>query len=262
MADFKLTDQWNNSIESWWKKHKSADTVDWRNERGVLPPVTHITRPICVSTAICEAVSSQYYIRIGEMHLLSRESIASGVFKERALKARMLRDVAERNSVLWRMGEMKPDCDISLEDGLRHAMKLGIPLEEDWPLDSSVWPVGDLKSFKISDYKEVDRKDTVTIKHMLRQFPLLCDVMVGRKFDKYSTGIYRKETRGLQRHAMILVGWELCEESEDEEDGGQEECWIVMNSWGETWGQKGFAYLGMNILSSVFYPVIIPPELC
>lgn len=65
------------------------------------------------------------------MHSLSRESIVLGVFKEMALKARMLRDVAERNSVLWKMGGMKPDCDISLEDGLKCAMKFGIPFEEE-----------------------------------------------------------------------------------------------------------------------------------
>ncbi|CAN6693402.1 unnamed protein product [Malus baccata var. baccata] len=43
MADFKLTDQWNNSIEA-WEKLKSVDTVNWRNERCVLPLVPHIIR--------------------------------------------------------------------------------------------------------------------------------------------------------------------------------------------------------------------------
>ncbi|KAM1753120.1 hypothetical protein ACFXTI_005441 [Malus domestica] len=103
MADFKLIEQWNNSIEAWWEKLKSVDTVDWRNERE---------------------------------RVLYRE------FSRKALKARMLRDVSERNSVLWKIGGMKPDCDISLEDGLQYAMKFGISLEQEWPLDSSVQPVG------------------------------------------------------------------------------------------------------------------------
>ncbi|KAM1531535.1 hypothetical protein ACFX15_005389 [Malus domestica] len=113
MTDFKLSDQWNNSIEAWWEKLKSVDTVNWRNERCVLPPYQH------------NIISPR------EIHSLSQESIVLGVFKDRALKARMLRDVAERNSVLWKMGVMKPDYDISLEDGLRYAMKFDIPLEEE-----------------------------------------------------------------------------------------------------------------------------------
>ncbi|KAM2899350.1 hypothetical protein FF1_005594 [Malus domestica] len=148
MTDFKLTDQWNNSIEAWWEKLKSVDTVNWRNERCVLPPYQH------------------NIIFPREIHSLSQESIV--VFKDRALKARMLRDVAERNSVLWKMGVMKPDYDISLEDGLRCAMKFGIPLEEEWHLDSSVRPVENLESFKIVDYKKVDQKYVSTILKDLR----------------------------------------------------------------------------------------------
>ncbi|KAM0995555.1 hypothetical protein ACFX13_005721 [Malus domestica] len=167
----------------------------------------------------------------------------------------MVRDEAERYDELLNMGKMKPDCDISIEDGLRYVTRFGIPFEERWPLGTNR-PEGDLQAYKVADYSQIGAKDRVTIKHMLRHFPLICDMIVGPAFDNYSTGIYKKELtrRGKIRHAMVLVGWGVTED-------GQTEYWILMNSWGDNWGQQGFAYVDINSLSSVFYPIIIPPEL-
>ncbi|KAM2251027.1 hypothetical protein ACFX1S_005717 [Malus domestica] len=68
-------------------------------------------------------------IFVPERCIHSQERVLYREFSRKALKARMLRDVAERNSVLWKMGGMKPDYVISLKDGLQYAMKFGIPLE-------------------------------------------------------------------------------------------------------------------------------------
>ncbi|RXH85207.1 hypothetical protein DVH24_041975 [Malus domestica] len=136
MTDFKLIGQWNNSIEAWFMYQHNI-------------------------------------IFVPERCIHSQERVLYREFSRKALKARMLRDVAKRNSVLWKMGGMKPDCDISLKDGLQYACSAS----------------GDLKSFKIVDYKKVGQKDVVTIKHMLLAFPLLCDVMSTiLKDSRFSTG--------------------------------------------------------------------------
>lgn len=55
----------------------------------------------------------------------------------------------------------------------------------------------------------------------------------------YKGGVYQiieGTSRFQQGHAVKLIGWGT-------NDNGQS-YWIVENSWGESWGDNGFAYVG------------------
>lgn len=63
--------------------------------------------------------------------ILSLESIARGIFDERAIKIRMDVTKKDREDVLVQIGKMLPDCDISVVDALRYSSRFGLPFEKD-----------------------------------------------------------------------------------------------------------------------------------
>jgi hypothetical protein len=52
--------------------------------------------------------------------------------------------------------------------------------------------------------------------------------------------IYNSDKEGFQYHAVLIVGW-------------TKDCWIVQNSWGETWGDGGRFYIPMSYGLNLFF---------
>lgn len=51
-------------------------------------------------------------------------------------------------------------------------------------------------------------------------------------FINYKSGVYRHQTgRSLGGHAVKIIGW-------------GKDHWLVVNSWNETWGDKGLFKIG------------------
>lgn len=115
----------------------------WLYMVGLLTCLFLIGSHMCDDCDLWGSIITILYSHWRDAFTLEREyCIGSFQGGHSRVKTQMLRDVAERNNVLWKMGGMKLDCDISLENGLQYAMKFGIPLEEEWPLDNSVRPMG------------------------------------------------------------------------------------------------------------------------
>jgi hypothetical protein len=75
--------------------------------------------------------------------------------------------------------------------------------------------------------------------------PLSIYVAASDEWSGYSSGVYNgcdSNTENGINHMIVLVGWNL--NGEQFEDGwpkkGSKMTWLVMNSWAEDWGQKGF----------------------
>ncbi len=73
--------------------------------------------------------------------------------------------------------------------------------------------------------------------HIRENGPLTAGFEVYQDFIMYKSGVYQHKTGAtLGGHAVLVVGW-----GEDTNSTGKAiPYWIVKNSWGLEWGEKGY----------------------
>ena len=71
-----------------------------------------------------------------------------------------------------------------------------------------------------------------------RAGPISCGVDATSKMESYTGGIYSEEGAHSIDHIISIVGWGVADTGD--------EYWLMRNSWGEPWGEKGF----MRIVTS------------
>ncbi|CAL9030313.1 unnamed protein product [Prunus brigantina] len=97
---------------------------------------------------------------------------------------------------------------------------------------------------QITGYKKVPPNEYDLAKAVAWQ-PIPVVISVGAGFQEYQSGILRggcSYNPYKNRHAVLIVGYGRTEDY-------HEDYWIVKNSWGEDWGEKGYVrmYKGVNL---------------
>jgi C1A family cysteine protease len=154
-------------------------------------------------------------------------------------------------------GTTMEDSGADVIDGTSYVKEHGICSEKLWPYDITKYstpPLADAYTeatqYKISSYAVLPNGVEVInqIKHSIyNKQPVLIGIQVYDSFeaeDVAKTGhikipdIYKENCLG--GHEMCLIGY-----------NDKTQCFTVVNSWGETWGDKGLCYIPYNYLSDL-----------
>jgi cathepsin X len=92
--------------------------------------------------------------------------------------------------------------------------------------------VKNFRRWKVSQYGSVSGYDKIKAEVYARG-PVSCTIYADKEFDAYTGGIFKQKVEAaFPNHIVSIAGWGV-------ENGT--EYWVVRNSWGQPWGEDGFA---------------------
>ncbi len=141
---------------------------------------------------------------------------------------------------------------VNLIDAANYLMEYGVPDEGcypdphrafDYPFESI--PGWENRTVKIQEWGWVDHDVESIKKALIEHGPLVICGWIWRDFNYYRNGVYKhKWGRLTGGHVITIVGYD-----------DSKQCWIVKNSWGTKWGEKGWFKLAYdaNMITDKWY---------
>lgn len=177
--------------------------------------------PTCWACAVTDVLSSQYAKKTGKLVQFSRQNLLDCVYPERKNKCEG--------------GDMITALEYTLEHGIE--TELNYPFRG----NHSICKIQNRESsFRPRLIALPMSTDEMVLKRMVASYgPIAIRYFATNKFINYDRSIFYDEscTPEVSNHVMMIVGYGT-------ENGT--DYWLVKNSWGTTWGLKGFAKIARN----------------
>nr|XP_043637817.1 vignain-like [Erigeron canadensis] len=196
-------------------KYKDATNlppkIDWRERNVVTPVKSQGQCGSCWAFSAVSAVESINAIKTGQLIELSEQQLVD----------------CDSASAGCDGGLMEPAFKFIVEHG-------GLATEESYPYTEKHNPCDKSKfghhSVTLSGQEYTDGTEEQLMKAVAHQ-PVSIAMETTENFFMYKEGIYTGPCGINNNHAMTIVGYDECPEGK---------YWIVKNSWGEGWGEKGY----------------------
>jgi hypothetical protein len=190
--------------------------LDWRVKNAVTPVKDQGQCGSCWAFAVTETLESAYYIKTGDLEVLAPQELV--------------------------------DCDTNSfgcaggypELALQYVEEHGLVLESEYPYTAIDGVCkGKDSNYKMSQCFEVPANDEALLQKAVVAAPLVVLIEADQRvFQFYQSGIITADVCGQNLdHAVQLVGYG----TDDDMD-----YWLVRNSWGVNWGEKGYVKLQRN----------------
>ncbi len=147
-------------------------------------------------------------------------------------------------------GTVSQDAGAQIRDGIKSVAKLGAPPETDWPYDIANFAekppkqaYRDARQDLVSSYARVVQNLTQMQGCLAAGYPFVFGFTVYESFESQevsSTGIVPMPGPGervVGGHAVVAVGYD-----------DTKRWFIIRNSWGNGWGDKGYCYMPYEYL--------------
>jgi KDEL-tailed cysteine endopeptidase len=160
------------------------------------------------------------------------------------------------------------DCDTKMDHGCSGGLmdyafeyvqkKGGLHTEKDYPYTASdgvcqrddLTVAGGHRMVTIDGYEDVPPYNELALKKAVSKQPVAVAIEADqRSFQLYMGGVYDEEDCGEQLdHGVLAVGYgvQSSDEAGEGVDAAHRNYWIIKNSWGGQWGDKGYIRIRMG----------------
>ncbi|KAK9714565.1 hypothetical protein RND81_06G103700 [Saponaria officinalis] len=187
--------------------------VDWRQQGAVTSVKTQGPCGGCWAFAAVAALEGIYKIKTGKLVDFSEQNLID----------------CEHNS--------RGCTDGSSLHAFEYMQSKGIMLEQNYPYQGKQGPCKVMTpTYTIKGFHIVGPNDGNALMAAVSQQPVVIAIDSRGYFPHYSSGIYDGGCSYNPNHSVTLVGY-----GKDDQTG--KDYWLVKNSWGESWGEKGYMRL-------------------